>query len=233
MLHALLPLHRLEHLPLEHVLDLFHALVRLAGHIRVHLDLRHRDFGQSERLGERLRGLAHVRRVESSRDGKHLSLLRAHRQDHLAELREHLLVAGTRATLREHVIGDVRLLARTDLFRGLVERLLQYRVRDAGDGRHPTRRRLGRGVHGLGPRLHELEAIFKRERAGKDERGVLSERETGGGLDLLEHLRRLLLGLLHGSKREREDGRLRVERGVQLLLRPLCDETDHIIAHHL
>mmetsp|Transcript_41161 Transcript_41161/g.86159 ORF Transcript_41161/g.86159 Transcript_41161/m.86159 type:complete len:317 (-) Transcript_41161:565-1515(-) len=233
VLRTLLPLDGLKHLPLEQLLDLLNAAVRLARDVRVDLDGGHSDLSLGEGLRERLGGLGHVGRVEGAGDGEHLGLLGALLDHNVAERLEHRLVAGAGAALREHVVGDVRLLARANLGRSCVERLLQDGVRGARDGGHRARVGLGRSVHGLSARLDQLEAVFERERARKDERRVLAEREARRHLDLLQHLGRVLLRLLHGSQRHGEDGRLGVESGVELLLRALRAEAYHVVAHDL
>ena len=52
-----------------------------------------------------------------------------------------------------------------------------------------------------------------------DEGGVLSQRESGGGLRASDGLEHLLLGLFNGCEGADEDSGLAVERLVELLLR--------------
>mmetsp|Transcript_34362 Transcript_34362/g.81829 ORF Transcript_34362/g.81829 Transcript_34362/m.81829 type:complete len:401 (+) Transcript_34362:113-1315(+) len=233
VLGALLPHDGLEELPLELLADLLDALVRLAGHVRVDLDRGHLDVRRVQSLRERLLRRLHEGRVEGAGDVEHLRLLGAERGGDLAHLLEHLEIARARAPLGEHVVCDVGLLAAAHRGRRLVEGLLQRRVRRAGDGRHASGRSLRGGVHGLGARLDDPQAVLEGERAAEDERRVLAEREAGGALDLLEHVGRLLLGLLHRGEAADEDGRLRVEGRVELLLRSLGAEADHIVAEDL
>mmetsp|Transcript_35856 Transcript_35856/g.114827 ORF Transcript_35856/g.114827 Transcript_35856/m.114827 type:complete len:291 (-) Transcript_35856:636-1508(-) len=232
---ALLPLDWLAELPLEQAADLVDRGVGLASHVGVNLDGRHLDRRLVERLAQRVGGGLHVGRVEGARDGKHLCILGAHRDDDLAKLLEDLGVARAGSPLGEHVVGNVRLLAAADRGGGLVERVLQHRVRRARDGRHRALvlRVVGSRVHRLCARLDELQPLLEGERAGEDEGGVLAEREARGHLDLLEHLWRLLLRLLHRRQRADKDGGLRVERAVELLLRPLRAEPDQVVAENL
>mmetsp|Transcript_30981 Transcript_30981/g.100101 ORF Transcript_30981/g.100101 Transcript_30981/m.100101 type:complete len:499 (-) Transcript_30981:21-1517(-) len=233
VLGALLPLDRLDQLPLEQGPNLVHRAVRLASHVGVDLDRRHLDGRLVERLAQRIGRRRHVRRVEGARHGQHLCVLGAHGHHNLAQLLEHLGVTRASAALGEHVVGDVGLLAAAHRRARLVERVLQHGVRAARHGSHRALVGVSSGVHRLGARLDQLEALLKGERAGKDEGRVLAQREPGGHLDLFQHLRRVLLGLLHGGERADKDGRLRVERCVELLLGSLGAEADHVIAQNL